>query len=238
LVPKVKKRYITYGLSAQADVTAHNITSLGWGYGFELVNKGKVLTKVNVNLPGRHNVLNALAAAAVGLELGLEPQIISEGIAGLKGVGRRFELKGEPNGITFLDDYGHHPTEIRATLSALRESFPGRRCIVLFQPHRHSRTKDLFEEFVSAFNEVEKLYLLDIYAAGEKEEEGINASVLAEAIKDHGHRGVEYLGALSGAADKIIGKLTKGDVFMTLGAGNVVQAGEELVRRLSKAGAN
>jgi UDP-N-acetylmuramate--alanine ligase len=189
---------------------------------------------VNVNLPGRHNVLNALAAAAVGLELELNTETLAIGIAGLKGVGRRFELKGEANGITFLDDYGHHPTEIRATLSALAEVFPERRRVVLFQPHRHTRTKDLFNEFLKSFNEVDKLYVADIYSAGERPYEGIDAEVLAKAIANHGHHGVEYAGSVSKIPNHLKDHLKPGDVVMTLGAGNIWQAGEELMKILAK----
>lgn len=232
LVPKVKKRFVTYGLSAQAEITARDIKTLEWGNSFEWLRKGERLGRITVNLPGKHNVLNALAASAVGLEFGLSPDIVAEGIAGLKGVGRRFEPKGQAGGVTFLDDYGHHPTEIRATLATLAECYPDRRKIVLFQPHRHSRTRDLFDDFVRSFNEVENVFLADIYAAGEKPFEGLDSEVLAKAIASHGHRGVEYLGPVGEMAAKLKDRLRPGDVVMTLGAGNVWQVGEELLKRL------
>ncbi|MDR1110246.1 MAG: UDP-N-acetylmuramate--L-alanine ligase [Deltaproteobacteria bacterium] len=236
LVPGVRKRFVTYGLSAQADVTARDVRSLEWGHSFDLLRRGRFLGRMTVNIPGRHNVLNALAASAVGLELGLAPEVIASGIAGLKGVGRRFELKGQAGGVTFIDDYGHHPTEIRATLSTLAECFPDRRKTVLFQPHRHTRTRDLFDEFARSFNEADLLFLADIYAAGESPVEGLDAAALARAIASHGHRGVEYLGPAAGLASRLRGRLRPGDVVMTLGAGNIWQAGEELLGGLSGEG--
>ncbi|MDR2368805.1 MAG: UDP-N-acetylmuramate--L-alanine ligase [Deltaproteobacteria bacterium] len=232
LVPRVKKRFVTYGLSAQAEITARDIRTLEWGNSFEWYRKGQKLGRITLNIPGKHNVLNALAASAVGLEFGLSPETVAEGIAGLKGVGRRFELKGQAGGVTFLDDYGHHPTEIRATLATMAECYPDRRKIVLFQPHRHSRTKDLFDEFVKSFNVVENLFLADIYAAGEKPIENVDSEILARAIASHGHRGVEYLGAVGEMAGRLRDRLLPGDVVMTLGAGNIWQVGEELLKRL------
>lgn len=232
LLPKVKKRFVTYGLSAQADVTAREIKPLKWGWSFDLFQNGRELGRVNVNIPGRHNVLNALAAAAAGLELGLDPRLLAEGIADFKGAGRRFEVKGEVNGTIFLDDYGHHPTEIRATLTALAECFPDRRRVVVFQPHRHSRTKDLFDEFVTSFNEVDKLFIADIYAAGETPFPGVDSEKLVQAVSSHGHHGAESVGSVQAAPSLIKDALKPGDVVMTLGAGNIWQAGEELMRLL------
>jgi UDP-N-acetylmuramate--alanine ligase len=233
LVPLVKKRFVTYGLSAQAEVTAKDIKTLDWGHRFDWYRKGERLGEITVNMPGRHNVLNALAASAVGLELGLAPQVIAEGIAGLKGVGRRFELKGQAGGIDFLDDYAHHPSEVLATLATLAECYPDRRKVVLFQPHRHTRTKELFDEFVKAFNQVEILFLADIYSAGEPPFENLDSQVLAKAIASHGHRGVEYLGPANLMTGKVKDRLRPGDVVMTMGAGNIWQVGEELLKRFS-----
>ncbi|MDR2386561.1 MAG: UDP-N-acetylmuramate--L-alanine ligase, partial [Deltaproteobacteria bacterium] len=213
---------------------AKDIKTLDWGHRFDWYRKGERLGEITVNMPGRHNVLNALAASAVGLEFGLAPQMIAEGIAGLKGVGRRFELKGQVGGMAFLDDYGHHPTEIRATLSTLAECYPDRRKIVLFQPHRHTRTKELFDEFVKSFNLVEHLFLADIYSAGEAPFENLDSEILAKAIASHGHRGVEYLGEVNLMAGKLKDRLRPGDVIMTLGAGNIWQVGEELLKRFSE----
>jgi UDP-N-acetylmuramate--alanine ligase len=234
LIPGVRKRYLTYGLSGQAEVSARNIQCGGWGYSFDLCRSGQPLGRVNLPIPGRHNVLNALAAAAVGLEMGLEPEIVIAGLAEMKGVGRRFEKKGEARGVTFLDDYGHHPTEIQATLSALSECFPGRRRVVVFQPHRHSRTHSLFNEFIPAFNQTDRLIITDIYGAGEAPIEGVDSRRLVEAVRRHGHRDVRHQADLTGLAEILAAGLAPGDVLLTLGAGNIHLAGEEtlgLMRR-------
>jgi len=186
-----------------------------------------------LNIPGRHNVLNSLAAAAVGLEMGLDPGVVIAGLAELKGIGRRFEKKGETRGVTLLDDYGHHPTEIRATLSALTECFPERRRVVVFQPHRHSRTKSLFNDFISAFNQADRLIITDIYGAGEAPIEGVDARLLAEAIRSHGHRDVVHQADLSGLAEFLTAGLTPGDVLLTLGAGNIHLVADETLRLIS-----
>jgi UDP-N-acetylmuramate--alanine ligase len=232
LIPKVNKRMVTYGLSAQAEITARDVSREPWGRSFDIYRKNERLARAGLRLAGRHNVLNALAAAAVGLELGLSAQEVCQGLAAFKGVGRRFELKGEAGGVTVLDDYGHHPTEIQATLSALAERYADRRKVVVFQPHRHTRTKDLFERFVISFNEADQLILTDIYAAGEPPCEGLTAETLARAVSGHGHKSAEYLGPLEGLAEKVLERLQEGDVLMTLGAGSVWQAGEAVLRAL------
>jgi UDP-N-acetylmuramate--alanine ligase len=235
LMPGVKKRCLTYGFSAQAEITAKEIEKLEWGYGFELCRKGRSLGRMTINVPGRHNVQNALAASAVGLELGLSPNDLREGLSVFKGVSRRFELKARVKGVTILDDYGHHPTEIKATLAALVEMFPLKRRVVVFQPHRHTRTKDLLNEFATSFNEADLLLITDIYAAGEKPFEGLDSKVLTKAVSSRGHRGAQYVGAVSEVAAKLVNRLREGDVVMTLGAGNVHQVGEELARLMGGA---
>ncbi|MDR1872293.1 MAG: UDP-N-acetylmuramate--L-alanine ligase [Deltaproteobacteria bacterium] len=234
LIPKIKKRYITYGLSAVAEATAKDIVQEKWGHTFTLNFRNENLARVTVTLPGRHNVLNALAAATVGLELGLDPEVIASGISSLKGVGRRFEKKGEIKGVLVFDDYGHHPSEIKATLATLAECFPDRRKLVLFQPHRYSRTVDLFEEFSRSFNQADALLLADIYGAGEPAIEGVNSQKLAGAISSKGHRNVEYIGSVKNLVERALDLIKPGDVVLTLGAGNVNQAGEEIVLRLAK----
>ncbi|MDR0881234.1 MAG: UDP-N-acetylmuramate--L-alanine ligase [Candidatus Adiutrix sp.] len=234
LLPKVKKRYITYGLSAQAEVSARNIACGPWGYSFDLVHQGQDLGRVGLNIPGRHNVLNALAAVAVGLEMGLDPAAVIGGIDEMKGVGRRFERKGEAGGVMVIDDYGHHPTEIKATLSALTDCFPRQRRVVVFQPHRYSRTQSLFNDFLSAFNQADKLYITEIYAAGEAALPGVSGSLLAEAIRRHGHRDVTFQADLSLVAGHLAELLTSGDVLLTLGAGSVNTVGDETLRLLGR----
>jgi UDP-N-acetylmuramate--alanine ligase len=234
LIPGVKKRYLTYGLSGQAEISARNLQCGDWGYSFELCRSGQALGRVNMNIPGRHNVLNSLAAAAVGLEMGLDLEVVFAGLAEFKGVGRRFEKKGEARGVTVLDDYGHHPTEIRATLSALTECFPKRRRVVLFQPHRPSRTHSLYGEFISAFNQTDRLIITDIYNAGEAPIEGVNSRCLTEDIRSHGHRDVRYQADLSGLAEILAADLAAGDVLLTMGAGNIHQVGEETLLLLGR----
>ena len=234
LLPGVRKRYLTYGLSAQAEVSARNVQCGAWGYSFDLYRLGQPLGRVSINIPGRHNVLNALAAAAVGLEMGFEPATVIGGLAHMKGVGRRFEKKGEAGGVTIIDDYGHHPTEIKATLSALTDCFPRRRRVVVFQPHRYTRTESLFDEFLSAFNQADRLIITDIYGAGEPPIPGISGRGLAEAIRSHGHRDVTYHEELGSLAEHLAESLSYGDVLMTLGAGNVYSVGEETLRLLTR----
>jgi len=234
LLPGVKKRYLTYGLSAQAEISARNIQCGPWGHSFDLVRLGKDLGRVTVNIPGRHNILNALASAAVGLEMGLEPSQVISGIGEMKGVGRRFENKGEAHGVMVIDDYGHHPTEIKATLSALTDCFPKKRRVVVFQPHRYSRTQSLFEDFLSAFNQADRLIITDIYGAGEAPIEGVSGRALADAVRSHGHREVVYQEDQGSLAESLAESLSFGDVLLTLGAGNVYVVGEETLRLLER----
>ncbi len=235
ILPKVKKRHVTYGLSAQAEVAAKNLQCGPWGYSFDLYRLERDLGRVTVNIPGRHNVLNALAAAAVGLEMGLEPSVVIGGLGEMKGVGRRFEKKGEAAGVTVIDDYGHHPTEIKATLSALTDCYARRRRVVVFQPHRYTRTQSLFEEFLSAFNQADRLVITEIYPAGEKPIPGVTGRGLAEAIRSHGHRDVAFHEDLGSLAETLVDSLSFGDVLMTMGAGNVHTVGEEAVKLLNRA---
>lgn len=232
LLPGIKKRYLTYGLSAQAEFFARDISCEPWGHSFTLGRLGRELGRVTVNIPGRHNVLNALACAAVGLEMGLPLETVLRGIEEMKGVGRRFEKKGEAAGVTVIDDYGHHPTEIKATLSALSDCFGQRRKVVVFQPHRYSRTQSLFEDFLSSFNQADRLIITEVYAAGEKPIEGVDGRCLAEAIGRHGHREVSFYEEQSSLAETLSNLLTEGDVLLTLGAGNIHSVGEETLKLL------
>ncbi|MDR1045121.1 MAG: UDP-N-acetylmuramate--L-alanine ligase [Candidatus Adiutrix sp.] len=236
LLPGVRKRYLTYGLSAQAEISARDIDCGAWGYSFDLFRLNGKLGRVKVNLPGKHNVLNALAAVAVGLEMGLDLQTVIDGIGGMKGVGRRFEKKGEAGGVIVIDDYGHHPTEIKATLSALTDCFPRHRRVVVFQPHRYSRTESLFEEFLSAFNQADRLIITEIYGAGEPPIEGVTGRALAEAVRSRGHRDVAFHGDLGSLGEALAESLAEGDVLLTLGAGNIYSVGEEALRILRGGG--
>ena len=232
IVPKIRKRYLSYGFSSQADLRARNITRTSSGSRFELIFHGESLGYVKVGMPGDHNVLNALGAIGVGLELGLDIDVIREGLKDLGGLGRRLQIKGSEKGVTVMDDYGHHPTEIQATLDTARQCWLNKRLVVLFQPHRYTRTRDLYERFVVSFNQADILVLMPIYPAGEEAIEGVDALWLAKGIRDHGHKNVitvaDYEEALSRLADTV----RQGDMVITLGAGDVYKVGERLLDAL------
>src|SRR5262245_20731561 len=233
VIPKVERRRVTYGLSAQADISAHEIAyDQSFGSSFVVWRGVEVLGRVGLRVPGKHNVYNSLAAIAVGLELDVPFEKIAEALGEFTGADRRFQFKGEEKGITIVDDYGHHPTEIKATLSAARIGAPNRRIVVLFQPHRYSRTHDLMEEFASAFNNADVLFVTDIYAASEAPIEGVHANVLTERIKSYGHKHAEYIGPLDNAAEALRANVREGDLVITLGAGSVHRAGDQLLNIL------
>lgn len=234
LLPEIKKRVITYGLTAQADIHTRKIDKLGFGCRFDVCSGREVLGEINLKFPGVHNVYNALAAVAVGLELDIDFATIAAGLNKFNGVERRLQIKGEQNGITVIDDYGHHPTEIKATISALKDAWPDRRLVVLFQPHRYSRTQALFKEFCMAFHGADVLILTEIYPASEQPIEGVNSANLASAIKERGQREVYLTETVADLPLAVMPLLLAGDVVVTLGAGNVYQAGEELLRLLDK----
>jgi len=231
ILPRLKKPFITYGFSPQADIQARNVQFANFGATFEVWQNEKKLGEGQSNVPGKHNVLNSLAALATGMEIGLTFQQARDGLAQFKGVRRRFELKGEKAGIRVFDDYGHHPTEIKATLAAARKAWSGR-IVTCFQPHRYSRTQDCYSDFVKAFDDTDCLYVADIYPAGEAPIEGISAQKLAEDIRLHGHKSVEFVGEVKAAAGHIAPKLLPGDLFLTLGAGNIYSTGENLLKVL------
>jgi UDP-N-acetylmuramate--alanine ligase len=184
-----------------------------------------------LRVPGEHNVLNATAAIAVALELDQKPDSIREALATFRGVDRRFQLRGVERGVTLVDDYGHHPTEIRATLESARLG-GYRRILVLFQPHRYTRTQFLMDEFAGAFHQSDRLYLMDIYAASEKPIDGVTAEALAERARAFGHRSVEYVGSMENGIDAVVAAAKEGDLVLTLGAGSVSQAGDRILKEL------
>jgi UDP-N-acetylmuramate--alanine ligase len=231
ILPRINKPYLTYGFSPQADLQAKNVTFQNFGSQFEVWKGDGKLGNAVSHVPGKHNVLNSLAAIAAGMEIGLTFEQVSHGLDQFKGVRRRFELKGEKGGVKVFDDYGHHPTEIKATLAAARKAWSGR-IVTLFQPHRYSRTQDCYDDFVKAFDDADTVYVADIYAAGEAPIPGLSSEKLAEDIRAHGHKSVEFLGDVKSAAEKIAPKLQTGDLFLTLGAGNVYAAGEALLKLL------
>lgn len=237
IIPNIKRRRVTYGMTAQADISAHNIRyNESFGSTFTVWKGTDVMGEITMPVPGKHNVYNALAATAVALELDIPFAKIAEAFATFKNANRRFQFKGDARGITVVDDYGHHPTEILATLAAAKNSSGGRRTVVVFQPHRFSRTQELFDEFALAFNNADVLYVLDIYAASEQPIPGITAEVLTENIKKYGHKNAVYIGDIDTAAARVAGNLQEGDLVITLGAGSVTRLSEEILDELNASG--
>jgi UDP-N-acetylmuramate--alanine ligase len=231
ILTRVERRVLSYGLSPQARVSAREPELGPTGSTYTALFDGQPLGRVTLAVPGAHNVANSLAAVAVGLDLGVAFEAIRAALESFTGVDRRFQLRGEAAGVTVIDDYGHHPTEIRATLEALRRFAGGRRTLVLFQPHRYTRTQALWDEFCKAFNQADVLLLTDIYPASEEPIPGISAEGLAQAIGERGHRQVAWAGDLRQAGERLAAEAREGDVVLTLGAGSVWTAGEELLRR-------
>jgi UDP-N-acetylmuramate--alanine ligase len=231
ILPSIRRRTITYGTSAQADMEAGGIACGAFASDFRLRYRATDLGSFHLPVPGRHNVLNATAAVVVAMELEVKPDAIREGLAAFHGVDRRLQTRGVAAGVTVIDDYGHHPTEIRATLDAARLC-GFRRIHVLFQPHRYSRTFHLMEEFAGAFNQADSLFVMDIYAASEKPIEGVTAEALVERIRQFGHRGAEYVGSMDRGVAALADVARDGDAALTLGAGSVWQAGDKLLEKL------
>ena len=235
ILPRLEKRFVTYGFSPQADYVAENLEVSPHFMTFVVRKNGKPLGRVQARLIGRHNVQNALAAIAVADEVGVPFDKAAEALAEFAGIGRRFEVKGTVHDVMVVDDYGHHPAEIRATLEAAQAAH-GRRLVVAFQPHRYSRTRDLLEDFASCFNVCHALFVCDIYGAGEAPIEGISAERLAEVVRAHGHRDVQWVGPMMSLTQKLHETVRPGDLVITLGAGNVYQVGEELLALLAQEG--
>jgi len=231
LIPAITRRTITYGTTAQADVEASEIGCGHFASDFRLRYRQTDMGRFHLRIPGRHNVLNAMAAVAVAMELEVKPDVIRDALATFSGVDRRFQVKGVERGITVVDDYGHHPTEIQATLEGAHEC-GFRRIHVLFQPHRFTRTFHLMDEFARAFNQADSLFIMDIYAASEKPIEGVTAESLAERIRQFGHRGVEYVGTMDRGIEALLAAAKEGDLILTLGAGSITQAGDRILERL------
>jgi len=234
ILPRLSRRVTTYGFSPQADLVATQVEPDGWGMRFRVQRHGVELSGLRIRLPGVHNVANALATLAVSLELEVPFERIAVGLESFLGIERRFERKGEAAGVCVVDDYAHHPAEIRATLASARALHPGR-VVAVFQPHRYSRTRDCFEDFSTAFNAADLLVLTDIYGAGEAKLPGIEATLLADAIRAHGHRDVRYVGELEAIAETLPAELVSGDLVLTLGAGNVSGLGPRLLEALGGA---
>lgn len=233
ILPSINRRTVTYGYSAQADLRISAADCRPFASEFSLRFHDRDLGSFQLKVPGNHNVLNATAAIAVALELEVPVEKIREGLALYSGVDRRFQLRGKAADITVIDDYGHHPTEIRATLDAA--NLCGfRKVHVVFQPHRYSRTAHLMDEFARSFHAADDVQILDIYAASEKPIDGVSSEILTQRIRDFGHRGVEYAGSMENAIDHLLTNLAPGDAVITLGAGNVWQGGDLLLSRLKE----
>jgi UDP-N-acetylmuramate--alanine ligase len=232
ILPRVRRPVITYGTSSQADLQISDVQLQGLSSAFRLRYRGDDLGIFHLPAPpGIHNVRNAAAAAAVALALNVPAELIRSGLAHFAGVGRRFEIKGSYNGVTLIDDYGHHPAEIRATLEAAR-GCGYKRLLVLFQPHRYTRTQQLWDEFCHSFNQADILVVSDIYAAGEAPIDGINAERLAADISCAGHKNVVYSSTLQGGIEFMLREARSGDAVMTIGAGSVGRVTDELAMLL------
>jgi UDP-N-acetylmuramate--alanine ligase len=231
LIPRIKKRYTTYGMTSQADFQIRDVEFGQQKSRFDIYHHGKKLGVINLNLPGIHNVYNATASIAVGVELNIAFDQIKSALETVEGVQRRLEIKGETNGVTVIDDYGHHPTEIKVTLETVEENWPNRRKVVVFQPHRYSRTRALFDEFSRAFYQSDVLVVLPIYAASEKKIAGVTSQNLCEEIKAHGHKEVIHADGFKAALSHLKQTLQPGDVLLTLGAGDVYKVGEMFLNK-------
>ena len=233
ILPDVQKRILTYGMTSQADVSARSISYKGLESQFDVYVGNDFLGNITLALPGEHNIYNALATVTVGLELEIPFATIAAAMKSFTGVQRRLQIKGERRNILVIDDYGHHPTEIRATLSALRDALPERRLIVFFQPHRYTRTQGLLKEFNTAFHAADVLFLTEIYPAGEKPIAGISSAHLLENIEQHGQKQVFLIPDMKDIANQVMPRLEENDIVLTLGAGNICEAGEKILILLS-----
>jgi UDP-N-acetylmuramate--alanine ligase len=235
LLPRVEKRYVTYGLRSQADFLARDVSFAGMTSECRVFWKGQPLGRLALKVPGLHNVYNALAAVAVGMDLDLSFEVIRDALADFTGVDRRFQVRGEAGGITVVDDYAHHPVELKATLNAAKDGF-GRRVIAVFQPHRYSRTQALLGEFSTAFYQADRLFVTEIYPAGEAPIPGVSGRQIADGVAGHGHRHVTYVADKSELAKAVLDQVAPGDMVLTLGAGDVWRVGEEILDRLRAGG--
>jgi UDP-N-acetylmuramate--alanine ligase len=230
ILPEVTKRVILYGTREEAEVRGVGVELSGHGARFEVVAAGRALGAIELRVPGRHNVLNALAAVAVGLELEIGFGHVAEALGQFHGVGRRFETRGTAAGVRVIDDYGHHPTEVAATLAAARQL--GGRVLVVFQPHRFTRTAALREEFGRCFGDADRVWVLDVYAAGEAPIEGVGGRTVADSAREQGAKHVEFADSGAAAADAAAREAKPGDTVITLGAGDVWKLADEVLARL------
>jgi len=235
LLPHLEKRFVTYGSSHMADYRLEGVRLEGFTTRFEAFRRDEPLGEFRVRMVGAHNALNALAVIAAAEEMDIPLDVVRDALAEFGGVQRRFTVRGEAAGVTVVDDYGHHPTEVQATLAGARRAF-GRRLVVAFQPHRYTRTHELFKEFATSFNDADMLFVSNVYAAGEEPIPGATSDALAEAIREHGHRDVTFVEKRTELARALLPRLREGDLVLTLGAGDITQVGPELVELLKQHG--
>ncbi len=231
LLPKLKKRFATYGLTTQADFQAREVAFEGLSTSFDVFHHRQEIGRLSLRMPGVHNVYNALATLATAFELNIPFRVVQETLRDFSGIQRRFQIKGEKKGVLIVDDYGHHPVEIMATLKAARTGW-AKRIIAVFQPHRYTRTQTLFKDFLTAFYDADVLILTDIYPAGEDRIEGVESKALFEGLREYGHKDVTYFAEKGEIVDHLLRILSPGDLVITLGAGDIWQVSEELVKRL------
>ena len=231
IIPRLDRRVVTYGLGGEALVRGEIVESRAEGTSFTVTANGKERGSLYLHLPGRHNVLNALAVCALAEELEIEFEPLKRAFGAFQGVSRRFEIKGEAGGILFVDDYGHHPTEVQATVETAREHYD-RRIVVVFQPHRYTRTRDIHKRFGNSFDAADELYITEIYSAGERPIEGISGELIYRDVLASGKRNVHFISD-RGELRRIVGSgLKNGDLLMTLGAGDIWKLGEELMKEI------
>ncbi len=233
LLPQLNKTHITYGLAGQADLQARRIELKPMKTSFSVHWEGKELGRLSIGMPGLHNIYNCLATTATALELDLDFKVIQKAMKGFSGVKRRFEIKGEVREILVVDDYGHHPQEIKATLAAAKTTW-NRRVVVVFQPHRYTRTRDLYSEFLPAFHQADVLIITETYPAGEEKIPGVSAEGLYQGICGHGHKAVTFIPQLKEIGKHLLKIVRPGDMVITLGAGDIGQVADELIKALKK----
>ncbi|MCY1080895.1 UDP-N-acetylmuramate--L-alanine ligase [Archangium lansingense] len=235
LLPRLEKRFVTYGSSHMADYRLEGIRLEGFTTRFEAFRRDEPLGEFRVRMVGAHNALNALAVIAVAEEMDIPLDVVRTALSEFGGVQRRFTVRGEVAGVTVVDDYGHHPTEVQATLAGARRAF-GRRIVVAFQPHRYTRTHDLMKEFATSFNDADVVFVSSVYAAGEERIPGATGDALVEAVRSHGHRDVTFVEKRTDLAKTLLPRLREGDIVLTLGAGDITQVGPELIELLKQHG--
>lgn len=231
MLPRIEKRCITYGMKTQAKVKADGVVFEGFGSKYILESDGETLGEIRLSVPGLHNIYDSLAACAVGLELGLDFSVLAKALSEFKGVRRRFETKGEVDEVTLIDDYGHHPTEIKVTLEAARQAWPGR-IIAVFQPHLYSRTAKLASSFGKSFDNADLVVIIDVYGAREEPVRGVSGKLISDACTASGHKAVEYIENKALVAGRLLDTVRPGDMVLTMGAGDVYKIGEELLELL------